>query len=204
MSASHCSLAFHFRILPTSAGELGHRHWLIQEAAQMYPSVILRDVGLNDASTYEPILQVPPHPASTWPTVTDQIATGSNLGAYLSSATWMRVLQGATAPLHFRWLQSLWQAFHNLVSRESNLFLHLSLSLIPVSSGSDLGGVFSVTSCCNHYIGPLHTVRVWGASAPDSDMNWRNLGELPRERQEPAPAGAFLWFVLSFPNLGTK
>lgn len=73
----------------------------------MYPAVILRDVDLNDARTHNPILLVLPHLASTWPAVTDQIATGSNLGAYLSSATWTRVVRGATAPLHFRWLQSL-------------------------------------------------------------------------------------------------
>lgn len=72
MPQSHCSLAFHFWILPNSAGELGCRHWLIQEASQMYPTVILRAVGLNDASTHDPILLVLPHLASTWPAVSDQ------------------------------------------------------------------------------------------------------------------------------------
>lgn len=71
----------------------------------MYPTVILRDVDLNVASTHDPILLV--HPAPPSKNLADVIATGSNLGAYLSSATWTRVMQGATAPLHFYWLQSL-------------------------------------------------------------------------------------------------
>ncbi|KAH0512877.1 Guanine nucleotide-binding protein G(olf) subunit alpha [Microtus ochrogaster] len=48
---------------------------------------------------------------------------------------------------------------HEVLSQEEEEESSLSSSqglLIPVSSESDLCGVFSVTSCCDHHIGPLH------------------------------------------------